>query len=260
MLDEIHFGLIAVHIGAGTVALIAFWFAMLARKGNARHRAGGRWFAWAMRIVTVTAVIAALLVLADPLAIEDPAGALATQGAEAMAEVAWRARRGALFLLTIGLLVLASVRHGMLALRTRSEPDALRSPQQLILLTALCLAGLATAYVGWRAGSILLMVFGGLALVSGPRMLHRALSGPLPAQERIIAHLEGMLGASIGAYTAFFVFGGNRFLSEWLDGYWALIPWIAPAVLGSIASGWYARRYRRRASGARAASATAAVA
>ncbi|MEO0423560.1 MAG: hypothetical protein AAF184_14580 [Pseudomonadota bacterium] len=258
MLDEIHFGLIAVHIGAGTVALIAFWFAMLARKGNAQHRAGGRWFAWAMRVVTVTAVVAAVMVLIDPLAIRDPDGSLAAQGPEVMAAQAMSARRAALFLLTIGLLVLASVRHGMLALRTRTAPNALRSPSQLALLGALCLAGVATAYVGWRAGSILLMVFGGLALFNGPRMLHRALSGPLPAEERIVAHLEGMLGASIGAYTAFFVFGGNRFMSPWLEGYWALVPWIAPAVLGSIASGWYARRYRRRVIDARTAAPTAA--
>lgn len=252
MLDDIHFGLIAVHVAAGTGALIAFWFAMLAPKGNAQHRAGGRWFAWAMRVVTVTAVVAAVLVLVDPLAIRDPEGTLVAEGPEAMAAQAVGARRGALFLLTLGLLVLASVRHGLLALRTRTAPNALRSPSQLSLLGALCLAGVATAYVGWRVGSILLMVFGALAMLNGPRMLHRALSGPLPAQERIVAHLEGMLGASIGAYTAFFVFGGNRFLSAWLDGPWALVPWIAPAVLGSIASAWYARRYRRRATEARA--------
>ncbi len=253
MLDEMHFGLIAVHVVAGTVALLAFWVAMLARKGNARHRLGGRFFAWGMRAVTVTAITASILVLVDPLAVRDPLGTTAAEGPEAVAALAERARRGALFLFTLGVLVLASVRHGVLALATRSRPDALREPAQLALLVLLCVSGAATAFVGWSSDSVLLMVFGGLALVNGPRMLHRALSGPLDAHERILAHLQGMLGAAIGAYTAFFVFGGNRFLSAWLEGYWALVPWIAPALLGTIASAWYERRYRERLLGAGAA-------
>ena len=64
--------------------------------------------------------------------------------------------------------------------------------------------------------------------------------------EWMVAHLSAMIGAGIGTHTAFFVFGGSRFLAELLSGQWILIPWVGPGVVGTIATIWLARKYRNK--------------
>ncbi|MEO0972761.1 MAG: hypothetical protein AAFX85_06670 [Pseudomonadota bacterium] len=246
MWHDIHAGVVNVHVMAGAVALAVFWVAMWARKGAARHRSGGRWFERAMYVVSATSLVASVMVLLAPLEVRDPTGAVAEQGADAVQALVARARRGALFLLTLSLLVLASVRHGVMALRLIHVPRILTRPEHIALLVLLTLVGAVSAVVGFRSGTVLLIVFGVLSSINGAKMLVDAFGQPNPA-ERIVLHLQGMLGAAIGAYTAFFVFGGDRFLSSWLTGYWALVPWLAPAVLGTVAISAYSRRYRRAA-------------
>ena len=62
-------------------------------------------------------------------------------------------------------------------------------------------------------------------------------------RESIIAHFQGLIGTGIGAYTALFAFGGSRLLAELLSGQWQIIPWIAPAVIGTIALRQFEKRF-----------------
>ena len=41
-----------------------------------------------------------------------------------------------------------------------------------------------------------------------------------------------MLVSGIAAYTAFFAFGGRVFFESLLTGYWAVLPWVAPTIIG----------------------------
>ncbi len=59
-------------------------------------------------------------------------------------------------------------------------------------------------------------------------------------------HLSAMLGTGIGAYTAFFVFGGRRLFSAYLPGGWELLPWFLPTVIGVPAISLTIRHYRAR--------------
>lgn len=248
MLDEIHGLMTALHILAGAVALVVFWQAALSRKGGAGHRRGGRRFERSMYVVTTTGIAASLLVLIDPLAVRDPLGSLQEGPGGAAAAAAQGFRHGALFLLTISVLVLAAVRTGVLALRTGKRPHAMRHPLHLALLAAQTALGLVTLAVGLLEGPVLLIVFGLFAALSGPRRLVTALRGVAPA-DRVRVHLVGMFTGAIGAYTAFFVFGGQRLFADWLQGQWMLVPWLAPGILGGLAVAWYSRRLRRAGAG-----------
>jgi len=59
-------------------------------------------------------------------------------------------------------------------------------------------------------------------------------------------HLNGMIGSGIGAYTAFFAFGGRSLLGELLPGQWQVIPWVLPTVIGVIAASRVSRRWLGR--------------
>lgn len=245
MLFQLHAMLVGVHIAAGAVALVVFWGAALSRKGGAGHRRAGRWFVRAMLTVTLTGAAASLLVLADPLGAKHVAGAFDGAGDADRARAALGARYGALFLLTLSTLVLASVLQGELALRTRQVPGALRGRAYRLLLAGLTLLGGATLTAGITAQHVLLIVFGAVCLVDGPRKLRTTRRAVIAPAQRVALHLEGMLAGGIGAYTAFFVFGGQRLLSAWMAQAWMPVLWIGPGVIGGLIIAWYKRRALR---------------
>ncbi len=244
MFAHFHGFLLNIHVFAGALALVLFWVPVAARKGSTVHRRAGDGFARAMYVVTATGLGASVLVLADPLAIRDAAGTVAP-GSEEAAALARASRLGALFLLMLSLLVLASVRQGVLALAARHDLSPLRTPGHLALLASVPVAGGVTGAFGIGAGSVLLMAFAGISFVAGGGMLLYAWRGSDEPNGWLLEHLRGLLGAGIGAYTAFFVFGGSRVLGEVLTGNWMLLPWLAPTVVGTVLIRRYSRRYRR---------------
>jgi hypothetical protein len=243
MLSRLHDGLLLVHVAAGALALVCFWLPMLARKGGHQHRRTGHWFVNIMYVVTGTGLAMSALVLLAPLAVGGHESARTPAEFAAAAE---RARVAALFLLMLSLLVLASVRHGWLALRAARDPAILRHPMHLLLLVLLGVAGLVAATVGTWRGELLLQIFAAVALVTSWRLGRESRAGRAPDGGWLVAHLRGMLVGGIGAYTAFFVFGGSRLFADLLTGYWQLLPWVLPGLVGGLLIHRYGRRYRQR--------------
>ena len=68
----------------------------------------------------------------------------------------------------------------------------------------------------------------------------------LSASERTMAHLGGLIGSGIGAYTAFFAFGGSRFFAQLLPGQWQALAWVIAPIIGTIAIRQMTRRYQRK--------------
>jgi hypothetical protein len=241
-----HDALLVLHLVAGGAALVVFWLPVAARKGSRLHRSAGRWFAWLMYAVTSSAAVMSLLLLADPLGVRYPDGL--PDGGEPGA-LAVAVRVGALFLLMLALLVGASLRHGVLALAARRDPTVVRRPLHLALLFVLLTVAAFTAWAGIRYESLLLQIFAVLGAVSGGRMLVEALGRPPHGEQDALwmrAHLRGMLVGGIGAYTAFFAFGGSHLFSEWLPGQWQIVPWVLPSVIGGAMIHGWSRRYRQR--------------
>ena len=249
-MHSLHHWLEVAHIVAGAIALVVFWLPALARKGSPAHVRYGRWYAGTMLAVSASALTLAALVLADPLAIRYPDGFPA--GADP-AQLAGASRRGAWFLLMLGLLVFASVRHGQRVLAVRADRQRLRVPTHLATIAAPGLTGLWVLNIGVRSESLLLLIFSVVAMIGSLGMLQYALRRTVGPREWVIEHFGSMIGSGIGAYTAFFAFGGARLASEWLGGNLKVIPWVLPAIIGTIVSARLATRYRRRFERAEAA-------
>lgn len=240
-MTALHSFLVTSHIVVGAAALLLFWIPVLAKKGSRLHVGAGKAYTTAMYIVSITAFIASVIVLVDPIGIRRPGEVYDMATAAQLAE---RFRIGSLFLLMLSVLVFSSVHHGLMVLRERHAPGILKTPWHRGMIVVLGLLGLGVAIIGVRSEAILLMIFGGISMFASFGMFRETLPERLDNRERVVAHLGGLIGSGIGAYTAFFAFGGSRFFAELLPGQWQVVSWVIAPVIGTIAINRLSRRYR----------------
>lgn len=238
-----HAGLLAAHIATGTIAIFAFWLPILARKGSPLHITAGRVYVWTMYAVSASAIAMSVAVLFDPVGVRFPDRNLSLDRAFAVAN---GNRMFALFLLMLGILVLSALRHGLLALRERRGERVLNRPGHRALIILLGVMGIGVGVIGFRNDELLLMIFAVLSVSGSFNMLRESWQRQLTPREALIAHFNGLIGTGIGAYTALFAFGGREFLSGLLSGQWQVVPWIAPAVIGTMIVARMKRQYPQR--------------
>jgi uncharacterized membrane protein len=231
-----------LHVAFGSCALLLFWVPVFTRKGNVDHKRFGRIFASAMYLVAISGATMASLDLIAPLTIH---AATVNPANPEVPVTAAQIRASAMFLLSLSILVFTSTRQGWLAIVHKADRQPLRHPLHLGLCGLLIVAGISLFVTGMLFNSILFMVFAVLEIVSGIGRLRYSLKKELAPKEWWIEHLNDLIGSGIGAYTAFFVFGGSRLLSGILDN-GSLLLWVAPGVIGSIAIALLSRRYRHR--------------
>ena len=244
-MQALHSLLVNVHIAVGAVVLVLFWIPAFARKGSPLHVKVGKVYVLSMYVVVVTAFIASLIVLIDPIGIRRPGE---SYGPAETAELAARFQLMSLFLLMLSVLVFTSLRHGILALRQRSAPGALAQSPHRVLIGGLGALGLIVGILGLAKSAILLIIFGAISVTGAIGMFRDTLVENPDRRAQLVAHLNGLIGSGIGVYTAFFAFGGSRFLRETLTGYWQVIPWVIPAIVGTIVINRLERSYKRPAS------------
>lgn len=230
-MNTLHSFLVTSHIGVGALALLLFWVPAIARKGSPLHVGAGRIYVIAMYIVSVTAFVASIIVLADPLNIRRPGEVFDEIKANALAE---QFRTFSLFLLMLSVLVFTSLRHGIAALHERRQPGTLIRPLHKGTILALGLLAVVVGGSGLVNQQLLLIIFGGIALVAAIGMWRDTRMTSPGRRDLVIAHFNGLIGSGIGAYTAFFAFGGSRFLGDLLQGQWQVVPWVMPAIIGTI--------------------------
>ncbi|MEX0618180.1 MAG: hypothetical protein WDZ76_11345 [Pseudohongiellaceae bacterium] len=237
---------LVMHAGIGAVALLLFWIPVIARKGSLNHRRFGRYFAGAMYFVAGSGLAMAGSDLLFPLASH---GIEQSVSDEVKQRLSAEIRHAALFLFSLSILVLASTRQGWLVILHKRDRTALRAPAHLLLCGSLVLVGLLLLIVGTATGQPLFMGFAIVELIVGVNLIRYALKAELKPREWWNEHLGGLIGAGIGAYTAFFVFGGSRLLEEFLTGGFEgvmIIFWTGPGVIGGIAIALLSRHYTRR--------------
>jgi len=234
-----------LHVAFGACALLLFWVPVFTRKGNTDHKRFGRIFTSSMYMVSLSGATMACLDLILPLAMH--AAAMNAANPE-VTVTAGQVRASAMFLLSLSILVFTNTRQGWLAIVHKADRQPLQHPFHLGLCGLLIAAGAGLFITGFMFNSILFMVFAVLEIVSGIGRLRYNLKAELETKEWWIEHLNGLIGSGIGAYTAFFVFGGSRLLSGLFDNA-SLILWMAPGVIGSIAIAVLSRRYRARFNG-----------
>ena len=235
--------LIFIHVTFGFVSLVLFWIPIISKKGSAVHIRAGYYYSKIMYTVATSAIILAILILIDPIATKYPGHRFEpSELLNIIAEI----RSISFFLLAISFLVLANVRHGLLTIKYKKQHSKMREPSHLLLNLILVSMGVSLIFLASGNNAILFYVFAALCIVLGGGNLRYCLRKEAPKMEWLIAHLGSMIGAGIGSYTAFFVFGGSRYLSEILTGQWQLIPWILPGILGGLSISYLTRKYRRK--------------
>lgn len=238
-----------VHIAIGACALILFWIPVFARKGNLDHKRFGRYFAMAMYTVSCSGIVMSILDLIWPILTHT--SGVVPEGTD-VAQFKTSVRAAAIFLLSLSVLVLVSARQGWLAIQYGADRTMLRKPGHLLLCVSLVTVGLILLLTGLMLDILLFVIFATLEIVAGSKNIHYIFKSELKPGEWWKEHFSGLIGAGIGAYTAFLVFGGSRLFSSLFGDVFeqvSIILWVTPGVIGAIAIMVLSRRYDAKFSG-----------
>lgn len=243
MIQPAYRALLLAHVVFGFAGLVAFWFPVFAAKGGRLHVRAGTAFQWSAYVVAGTAIALCALSLARPFGTHPEA--MPANAAEVGA-VAGRIRELAVFLGYLGIVTLASVHHGVSAMRAGRRVELLRTPFHTAVNAFAFAAGLAVLAIGVADREILFVALSPIGFVVGWSGLRYARKRPAERMPHWYQHIGGMLGGGIAFHTAFAVFGIQRFIDYDLSGVVGLLPWVGPAIVGTIAISVWTRHYKRK--------------
>jgi hypothetical protein len=190
MMEYVQTGALTIHIIAGYLALLSGLFIMVLKKGNRQHVVLGNWFYYGMLLVSLSALLLSYL-------------------------------KSNLFLFHIGIFVGYQNHAGRRSVKDKTLKSNLLD---WLILVAAAINGVLMVI----SGSIVLTVFGGISvfLAFGDFRTQWLLarSQVLAKQAWLKRHIGMMMGAYIGAITAFLVV--NIYLEQY-----GWIVWLAPTVL-----------------------------
>jgi uncharacterized membrane protein len=219
--------LLALHVAAGTTALVSMWIPLFARKGADLHRSSGKVFVWAMATVSASA-----LVLAGARFLFDPRP---------------QARQGGLFLLFISVLTASAVSTGVRVLRAKKRVGPHLHWWDVGIAALLTAGSVAAAIYGFVTGASLFVAFSVIGLLTGGGQLAYWLRSPTSPMHWWFEHMSSMLGACIAATTAFLVVNAQRM---GLDTF-SMLVWMTPTIVGVPAIAIWTGYYKRKFSGRR---------
>lgn len=235
MLHLTYQGALVLHILGGACGLILFWTPMLSRKGGSIHRSSGQWYYWAMMLVAASAVVLSGANYINPMVGE----ARSFADLQARTHFIEQSRLSALFLAQLAVMLFTNLHFATRVLKVRTQRQQLRSIGHLWPLAALFLVSLYSGALGIQHGKILLQGFAGLGVFTVISNWRYIYAEAVPARSWLAMHVRNIIPSGIAAYTAFFVVGASSWLG---DSNWRLLPWIAPAVLGSAVIFYYSRQ------------------
>ena len=198
--------LLSLHIAAGVISLFLFWIPLITKKGKNAHRQMGKIYVYCMYTVVATAYVLSVIRLST--------GNI-EQGA-------------ALFFLAA--LTTQPLLSGVQVLKVK-KPKPWYRILRLSLGGLLLTTGVALM-IGWQLlDSGLLLAFGLIGMVAGASDIRRFMKPTSAGPNWLREHYEGMLFSGGAAYTAFLAFGGSTWLSDYITGWWTLVPWLLPTLL-----------------------------
>ena len=221
-LNDVYRFIVALHIAAGTIALVAFWTAGFARKRRGLHVKAGTVYLYAMRAILVSGV---------PMALTSFARGQTVRG---------------IFLSYLVVLVATTVYVAPRAVRLKQDFESFRSGGYRFFAWALPLAALTTFAAGIVVNAPVLWGFALVGLFVGynmQRTLRRA--KPEPGWW-LRQHYNAMIGNGIGTHVAFFSIGLSHMLPAHLAGMTQNLPWFGPLAIGLLVRAWLDRNHRRK--------------
>lgn len=239
-MQSIHSTLVFLHIITGAISLFLFWVPCLTRKGGKQHRQFGDYYIKAMLFTSISGVVSSTIVLFLPLTIY-PAVPAHFESVEYF--VAYL-KGQYLFLLMLSLLVWNNVRHAKRVLEVKKNVHHMRTLQYLWLPCLLFIVASVALYQGITYSITLTCIFAPIALLNALGIIRYALQKSIPNGKWVVEHIGHIIGSGIGAYTAFFAFGG-RTLFEGIPSL-QIASWVLPSLIGVPFSIWLGKKYRPR--------------
>lgn len=230
-------GLTGLHIVAGFVGLVAFWVPIFAKKGAANHKRFGKVFVNAGWVVVASAAIASLINIAVAL------------GHDLTPTQFHNIIGVRVFLLYLALVVGTQLYYGVLVFAEKKDQTkhATRFNYGLsYALTGASVVVIAYALI-WKPGAwIVLLALSPIGFLVSSGM--RSYMGARIRSKRQwwYEHMGTFLTCGIAFHTAFAVFGAARLFSVAFEGPFAIIPWIAPALIGVPGAMIWEAHYRKK--------------
>ena len=239
-MQTIHSTLVYFHIFSGALSLFLFWIPCLTRKGGPQHRKFGHYYVQAMLFTSISGVVSSTIVLLMPLAIYPSMPA----HFESVAYFVAYLKGQYIFLLMLSLLVWNNVRHAQRVLEVKSDIAEMRTPAYLWLPILLFAVASIALYQGIKYNITLTCIFAPIALLNAIGIVRYTLQKEVPAGKWVVEHIGHIIGSGIGAYTAFFAFGG-RTLFEGVPSL-QIASWVLPSLIGVPFSLWLSCKYKPR--------------
>ena len=154
-----------------------------------------------------------------------------------------------LFLFYLGIVTFALTRQAVQTVRTRRDPDSIRTPFHLVVGIAPTVGSvmvLTWALTFWSSFSVVMLAFAPLGVLISSTILKYSYRRPPEKRAWFYAHMGALLGAGIAFHTAFLVFGSRALSDLSLFGSFNWVPWILPALIGVPGGRYWEAHYRRK--------------
>lgn len=219
--------LVYTHIACGSVALLTFWTAAIARKGGALHVRVGKVYLAAMLGVVLSALPMALMFFARD---KPGIGTFLSYLVVITGTSIWLARR---------------------AIRRKRDIQGYHDRRYRIVGWANLIAGAATLAIGLKLGSMLLGGFSFVGIAIGSGMLRQARKLPDARNWWLKEHYGAMLGNGVATHVAFLGIGMRSVIASFDSAWLQLVPWFGPLAVALVAGVLLDRRYGVRGVAAR---------
>lgn len=229
--------LVFVHVAAGFAGLGAFWVPILSRKGGKNHKLFGKVFKYSAYLVLGAAMGSVSYRLFEAFA----KGLRPSQDPDNFGFV--------IFLGYLAVVTIIGMRHGFAVLNYKTDLSLLdtRLNRSLARLAIGCSLGIIIFAVYYApSNAIVLYALSPIGFIIGIGVL-KAIKGKLNEKKAwFYEHMGALIGTGIAYHTAFAVFGSGQLFNLGLEGFAAVMPWIAPTLIGVPASIIWTRHYRRK--------------
>ncbi len=216
---EMYRYLVIAHIAAGSIALLTFWIAAIARKGSPLHKRVGKYYLLAMIGIVATALPMALVFMA-------------------------RGRFGiGTFLAYLVVITASSMWLSWRAIQLKRDRASFFNGRYRQVGWLNLISGLVVFAIGLRLGSGLLSGFSWVGVLVGFGMLRSARKPAGDGKWWLREHYGAMLGNGVATHIAFLGIGMNGFLASFGIPSLMLLPWFAPLLVAGVAAVYLDRRY-----------------
>lgn len=222
-MKAIHDIFLWIHIPAGTISLILFWIPVIVKKGSNTHKKVGKAYYWCMWIVQLTAAILSINIV--------------FLGNYTMAT----------FLGFLAILTAYPLWYSYEILQQKKVwSDRYFNNRKafawVLSMASICMI-VGAAIMKFQEQGILMLFFGllGIPAIKDALMTKET---AMAKESRIKMHVQGTIISGIAAYTAFLSFGGRHLFREILPGYWQILPWIAPTIIGITVIRFMKKKYK----------------